>query len=120
MQVRAKAKNVRMSARKVGQIVELIRGRPVREAAAVLQHTPRAAARDVAKVLKSAVANAENNFELDPNTLYVASAVADQGSSLPKRWRAKARGQAGPIIRRTTHITVVVDDERPKKRKFKV
>jgi large subunit ribosomal protein L22 len=111
MQVRAAAKAVRMSPRKVQLVVEAIRGRPAAEALALLQFQPQAAARAVWKVVRSAVANAENNYGLDTDELFVVSATADKGPSFPKRFRPKARGQAGPITKGTTHITVVVDDE---------
>lgn len=111
MQVRATLKSLRMSARKAQLVVETIRGKPATVALAELQYDPHAAAREIWKVVRSAVANAENNYGLDPAALVVVSATADQGPSLPMRFRAKARGQAGPIKKRTTHITVVVDDE---------
>src|SRR5262245_10124713 len=111
MRVRASARGVRMSPRKVQLVVETIRGRPAEEALAVLRFLPQAAARAVYKVVRSAMANAENNYSLDPAVLRVADATADQGPSYPPRYRAKARGQAGIVKRRTTHITVVVDDE---------
>jgi large subunit ribosomal protein L22 len=111
MQVRASARGVRMSPRKVQLVVETIRGRPAEEALAVLRFLPHSAARAVYKVVRSAMANAENNYSLDPAVLRVADATADQGPSYPPRYRAKARGQAGIVKRRTTHITVVVDDE---------
>ena len=111
MQVRASARGVRMSPRKVQLVVDVIRGRPAEEALAVLRFLPQSAARAVYKVVRSAMANAENNYSLDPAALRVAVATADQGPSYPPRYRPKARGQAGIIKRRTTHITIVVDDE---------
>src|SRR5918911_1970070 len=111
MQVRASARGVRMSARKAQLVVEMIRGRPAAEALAILQFDPHAAARVVYKVVRSAIANAENNYALNPDDLFVVSATADKGPSLPPKYRAKARGQAAIISRKTTHITVVVDDE---------
>src|SRR5436309_8892980 len=111
MQVRASAKGVRMSARKAQLVVEQIRGRPAAEALAILQFDPHAAAREVWKVVRSAVANAENNYALDAQDLFVVSATADKGPGLPPKYKAKARGQAAVIERKTTHITVVVDDE---------
>ena len=113
MQVRALARGVRMSPRKVQLVLETIRGRPAAEALAVLRFLPQSAARAVYKVVRSAMANAENNYSLDPAALRVVGATADQGPSYPPRYRAKARGQAGIIKRRTTHITVGVDDEPP-------
>jgi large subunit ribosomal protein L22 len=111
MQVRATAKYIRMSPRKVQLVVEAIRGRPAMQALAELQFVPKAAAREVWKVVRSAVANAENNYGLNPANLVVINATADQGPPFPMRFRAKARGQAGPVKKRTTHITVIVDDE---------
>ena len=111
MQVRASALGVRMSPRKVQLIVETIRGQRAALALAHLQYAPQAAAREVWKVVRSAVATAENNYALNPDDLVVVEATADQGPSFPFRYKAKARGQAGPIKKRTTHITVVVDDE---------
>jgi large subunit ribosomal protein L22 len=113
MQVRASARGVRMSARKAQLVVETIRGKTAEEALATLRFLPHAAAREVYKVVRSAMANAENNYSLDPAALRVVSATADQGPSYPPMYRPKARGQAGIVKRRTTHITVVVDDEPP-------
>lgn len=118
MQVRASAQTVRMSQRKVQLVVETIRGRSAAEALSLLQFDPHAAAREVWKVVRSAVANAENNYSLEPRDLFVVSATADQGPSYPPRYRAKARGQAGVIKKRTTHITVVVDDEPGQQRRL--
>jgi len=100
-----------MSPRKVQLVVETIRGQRAAVALASLQYAPQAAARDVWKVLRSAVANAENNYGLNPDDLVVITATADKGPTFPMRYRPKARGVAGPITKRTTHITVVVDDE---------
>ena len=111
MQVRASARNVRMSHRKVQLVVETVRGRPAAEALSVLQFAQQAAAREVWKVIRSAVANAENNYSLDPADLYVVSATADMGPVWGRRYYRKARGQAGLVVKRGTHITVVVDDE---------
>jgi large subunit ribosomal protein L22 len=100
-----------MSPRKAQLVVEQIRGHSAAEALAILQFDPHAAARAVWKVVRSAMANAENNYALDPDDLFVVSATADKGPALPPKYRAKARGQAAIISRATTHITVVVDDE---------
>ncbi len=113
MQVRASAQSVRMSARKVQLVVEAVRGQTATQALAMLQFAPQAAARAVFKVIRSAMANAENNYSLDPAALVVVSATADQGPSFPPKFRPKARGQAGVVKRRTTHITVIVDDTPP-------
>ena len=103
--VRAQAKWVRMSARKGRVVAEHIRGRSVPEARAVLAFTPRAAAREIEKVLASAVANAEANHGLVGDELFVYTAVIDEGPTL-KRWRARARGRVARIKKRTCHITL--------------
>ena len=118
--VRAQAKWVRTSARKARVVLEHIRGRSVPEARTVLAFTPRAAAREIERVLRSAVANAESAHALDGDELIVVEAYADEGPTL-KRWRARARGRAGRIKKRTCHITVVVAEnpavtsERPRR-----
>jgi large subunit ribosomal protein L22 len=104
-EVRAEAKWVRTSARKARLVTEHIRGRTVPEARTVLAFTPRAAAREVEKVLRSAVANAEANHGLVGDDLYVSAAYVDEGPTL-KRWRARARGRVARIRKRTCHITV--------------
>ena len=106
-EVRAQAKWVRTSPRKARLVVEHIRGRTVPEARTVLAFTSRAAARDVEKVLRSAVANAEANHGLIGDDLYVSAAYVDEGPTL-KRWRARARGRAARIRKHTCHITVKV------------
>jgi len=107
--VRAQAKWVRTSARKARVVAEHIRGRSVPEARAVLAFTQRAAARDLEKVLSSAVANAESRPDLHWNgdDLVVASVTVDEGPTL-KRWRARARGRVARIKKRTCHITVTL------------
>src|SRR5690606_12468948 len=109
---RARVRYVRMSAYKARQVLDLIRGLPVNEAADVLRFTERAAAKVVARCLDSAVANAENNDELDGDTLYVSACYADEGPTL-KRWRPRARGRATRIRKRMCHITVVVSPMPP-------
>jgi ribosomal protein L22 len=107
--VRAQAKWVRTSARKVRVVAEHIRGRSVPEARAVLAFTPRAAARDIERVLASAVANAESRDDLRwrGEDLFVTSIAVDEGPTL-KRWRARARGRVARIKKRTCHITVLL------------
>jgi large subunit ribosomal protein L22 len=105
--VRAQAKWVRMSARKGRVVAEHIRGRSVPEARAVLAFTQRAAAREIEKVLASAVANAEANHGLNGDELVVHAALVDDGPTL-KRWRARARGRVARIKKRTCHITLVL------------
>ena len=104
----ATAKYVRISPRKVKIVVDLIRGKSVREAEAILQYTPKAATEPVMKVLKSAIANAENNLELNSDDLFVAEVFANQGPTL-MRFRPRAHGRASKIRKRTSHITVVLD-----------
>jgi ribosomal protein L22 len=115
-EVRAQAKWVRTSARKARLVAEHIRGRSVPEARAVLAFTPRAAARDMEKVLRSAVANAESRPDLlwHGDELVVSSVFVDEGPTL-KRWRARARGRVARIRKRTCHITLVLEPapERP-------
>ncbi|MGL5245533.1 MAG: 50S ribosomal protein L22 [Sarcina sp.] len=109
MEARAIAKYVRMSPTKVGVVLDLIRGKNVNEAFAILKYTPRDAAEVILKVLKSAVANAENNDELDVNRLFVSEAFVGQGPTL-KRFRPHAQGRAFRINKRTSHITLVVKE----------
>src|SRR5262245_16518571 len=106
-QVRAQAKWVRMSARKARLVLDNVRGRTVPEARTVLAFTPRAAAREIDRVLASAVANAESAHGMDGDELFVMEAYADDGPTL-KRWRARARGRVNRIRKRTCHITIVV------------
>ena len=106
-EVKAVAKWVRMSPRKARLVAEHIRGRSVPEARTVLAFTPRAAARELEKVLRSAVANAEANHNLVGDELVVSSAFVDEGPVF-KRWRARARGRAAQIRKPTCHITVVL------------
>ncbi|HEX6797387.1 MAG TPA: 50S ribosomal protein L22 [Ktedonobacterales bacterium] len=109
MQTRAIAKNVGHPPRKVRRVTEVIRGRRVDEALAILKFLPNAPARDVFAVLSSAIANAENNYEIDPDTLWVANATTDEGVTI-KRFRARSHGRASRIMRRSSHITVIVTD----------
>jgi large subunit ribosomal protein L22 len=104
---RAQVRHVRMSAYKAREVLDLIRGLPVGEAADVLQFTERAASVVIAKTLASAVANAQHNDELDGDSLYVSACYADEGPTL-KRWRPRARGRATRIRKRMCHITIVV------------
>ena len=105
--MRASAQYLRVAPRKARLVVEHIRGRSVPEARTVLAFTTRAAARDVEKVLRSAIANAEANHGLVGDDLYVSAAYVDEGPTL-KRWRARARGRVNRIRKRTCHITIVV------------
>ena len=107
MNARAQAKHIRQSPYKVRRVLDLVRGLPVDEARIVLEFTNRKAAGTIIKVLDSAVANAEHNFALDAEELFVSEAYADEGPTL-KRWRPRARGRATKIRKRTSHITIVV------------
>jgi ribosomal protein L22 len=117
MRVRAQAKYVRTSARKARLVLDHIRERTVPEARTILAFTPRAAATDIAKVLRSAVANAEANHGLDGDELVVEAAYADEGPTL-KRWKPRARGRVNRIKKRTCHVTLVLAEvEQPATRR---
>jgi large subunit ribosomal protein L22 len=110
MEVRAVAKNIRHSPQKMRLVVDTVRGRTVNEALALLQFMPQTAARDVYKVVKSAAANAENNYELDINDLYVHRIFVDEGPTL-KRFKARSHGRVAPRLGRSSHITAVVQEK---------
>jgi large subunit ribosomal protein L22 len=109
--VNATARYVRISPRKAGDMTRLIRGKKVSEAKAILALSPKAAAKVVGKVLDSAVANAETNHELAADDLYVVKAYADGGPTY-KRFIPRAMGRATRIRKRTSHITVCVDEKK--------
>jgi len=109
-EVRAVTKYVRMSPQKVRLVVDLVRGRDVNEALTILRFTPKAAAKVVAKTIASAAANAEENYGLSVGDLYVAQIMADEGPTL-KRGRPGARGRYKPILKRGSHITVVLSEK---------
>lgn len=111
MQAKAVAKTVRIAPRKVRLVVDLIRGKEVGEAVAILKHTPKAASPVVEKVLKSAMANAEHNYDMDVNNLLVSEAYVDEGPTM-KRFRPRAQGRASQINKRTSHITIVVSEKK--------
>ncbi|WP_102029413.1 50S ribosomal protein L22 [Salirhabdus sp. Marseille-P4669] len=111
MQAKAVARTVRIAPRKARLVVDLIRGKEVGEAFAILNHTHRAASPIVEKVLKSAVANAEHNYEMDIDNLVVSEAYVNEGVTL-KRFRPRAQGRASKINKRTSHITVVVSEKK--------
>jgi large subunit ribosomal protein L22 len=119
-EVRAQAKWVRTSARKARVVLEHIRGRSVPEARTILAFTQRAAATDIEKVLRSAVANAEANLGLDGDDLLVEAAYADEGPTL-KRWKPRARGRVNRIRKRTCHVTLVLverpEEQSPRRRR---
>ena len=104
----ATAKYVRISPRKVKIVIDLIRGKSLKEAEAILTYTPKAATEPVLKLLKSAIANAENNLDMNRDDLFVAEIYANQGPTL-MRFRPRAQGRASRIRKHTSHITVVLD-----------
>jgi len=110
MEAKALKKNIRISPRKMKPINDLVRGKNIKDASAILKFTPRKGARELLKVLESAVANAENNFDMDVESLYISEVFANQGPVM-KRWKAGSMGRANPILRRTSHIGVVVAEK---------
>jgi large subunit ribosomal protein L22 len=110
MEVVATTRNVRMSAQKMREMTRQVQGMKALDAQAVLAVVPRKSARAVAKTLKSAMANAENNHGLKPETLRVKEAVAGAGTTI-RRFTPKARGSAGPILKRSCHIRIVLSDQ---------
>ncbi|MBI4496394.1 MAG: 50S ribosomal protein L22 [Chloroflexi bacterium] len=109
MEVIATAKNIRVSPRKVRLILDSIRGKRVGEAMAVLRFMPSPTAREVAKVVRSAVANAENNYQMAPTSLRIVRTWAD-GAPVLKRWKPHARGRVGQVRKRSSHVSVVVEE----------
>lgn len=107
MEVRAVAKDTGISPRKVRLLVDMVRGKKVNEALTILRFAPTPTARVVAKVVKSAAANAENNFQMSPSDLKIVTVFADGGRTL-KRFRPRARGRSNQILKRSSHITVIV------------
>lgn len=109
MEARAIAKHVRVSSRKMRFICDMVRGKSVDEALTILKFTPNKGAKILEKVVKSAAANAENNFDMNRDQLFVSEAYSNQGPTL-KRFRPKAKGRAFKILKRTSHIGVVVKE----------
>ena len=109
MEVRAVSKYIRISPQKARLVADLIRGKGVDEALSILKFTPKKAARLIDKTLRSAIANAEQTKVIDVDSLYVKKIYVDQGPTM-KRWMAKAMGRASRILKRTSHITVVLDE----------
>lgn len=110
MEARAIARYIRIPSRKVNVVLDLIRGKDVKEALSILRFTPKAASEVVTKVVKSAVANAENNHEMNADNLYIYETFANEGPTL-KRFQPHAQGRAFRINKRTSHITVVVKEK---------
>ncbi len=111
MAVVAKTKGLGVSYKKLKFIVDTVRGKNVNEALNILRFLPSPSAVQVAKVIKAAMANAENNYMIDSQNLKIVEIYAGEGPSL-KRFRARARGRAAPVIRKTSRLTVVVDEEK--------
>lgn len=112
---RAQARFVRVTPQKARRVVDLIRGMDANEAVTLLRFAPQAASEPIGKVVASAIANASNNFNLDPRTLVVSEIFVDEGPTM-KRFRPRAQGRAGQILKRTSHITVVVKSVDEKKK----
>jgi len=112
MEARAQARFVRVTPMKARRVIDLIRGMNAADAQAALAFAPQAASEPVGKVLDSAVANATNNHNLDPATLFVSEAFVDEGPTM-KRFRPRAQGRAARIRKRTSHITVVLESRKP-------
>jgi large subunit ribosomal protein L22 len=109
MEVKATAKFIRRSPRKVRLVMDAVRGKRVDEAMAILRFLPQGAAKEILNVVKSAAANAENNYHMAAEDLWISRIYADEGPTF-KRFRPRARGMASPILKRTSHITVVVEE----------
>ena len=109
MEVRASLKNVRVSPRKARLVTDAVRGKRLAEAIAITRFLPHKTARDIEKLLRSVSANAENNYDLDPEDLWIKAIYADDAGSY-RRFKAKARGRVGRILRRNCHITVIAED----------
>ena len=109
MEAKAVAKYVRIAPRKVRVVMDLIRGKNVAEAFAILKFTPKVGADAIEKVLKSAVANAENNFDMNVDKLFISTAFVDQGPTM-KRIHPLSRGQAFKVLKRSSHITIAVEE----------
>jgi large subunit ribosomal protein L22 len=116
MAVTAKLKYLRISPRKVRLVADLIRGKRVETAETILNFTTKKASLPLLKLLRQAIANAKNNFQLDPANLFISKVTVDEGPKY-KRWRARARGQASEIQKKTSHITLILDEivKKPKR-----
>ena len=110
MRARATSKFIGLSPRKVRLVIDTVRGKNAKEALSMLKFMPQASSFEVAKVIKSAVANAENNYQMTPEDLFIHEIFVDDGPTM-KRFRARARGRGDRILKRSSHITVVVDDK---------
>lgn len=116
MEVKSTTKFVRLSPKKARDVAREIQGLPVSNALDILNFTPKKAAGLIGKTLKTAIADAENNFSLDTNTLVIKEAVIGAGPTL-RRFKPRAKGSAGPILKRTSHISITLTGSKPEKRK---
>ncbi|ERI98409.1 50S ribosomal protein L22 [Acetanaerobacterium sp. MSJ-12] len=110
MEARAYLRHLRIAPRKVQIVLDLIRNQPADKAMAILKHTPKSASEPLQKLLKSAMANAENNHNMDKNSLYVAECFVCPGPTL-KRIRPRAQGRAFHVLKRTSHVTMVLKEK---------
>ena len=109
MEVKATAKGLKGSAQKFRRVVNVVRDKKVAEALGILRFLPTTAAKQVAKVVKSAAANAENNFQMSPTSLKISKIYANEGRT-QRRFRPRSRGRVSPILKRSTHVTVIVEE----------
>lgn len=118
MQISVKLNYLRIAPRKVRLVADLIRGKTVEEAQTILNFTVKKSAKDLLKLLESAIANAKNNFQLEESNLYISKILVDEGPKY-KRWMPRARGQASEIQKKTSHVTIILDEieKKPKKKK---
>jgi large subunit ribosomal protein L22 len=110
MEVRAVSKYVRISPSKVRKLVDAVKGKPVENGLQILKFMPQKSANILEKILRSAVANADQNADIDIDLLIIRNIIADQGPTL-KRWKARARGRGTRVLKRTSHITVILAEE---------
>ena len=115
MKVRSELKYLRIATRKTRLVIDLIRGKKVEEAQTILKFTVKKGVNPILKLLNAAIADAKNNFQLDPANLFISKITVD-GGPIQKRWRARSRGMAAPIQKRTSHITIVLDELKPGKK----
>ena len=116
MKVAAKLNYLRIAPRKVRLIADLIRGKKIEEAQSILNFATKKASSPLLKLLNQAIANAKNNFQLDPSNLFIAKITVDEGPKY-KRWRARARGRAAEIQKKTSHVTLVLEEIKPSSKK---
>ncbi|WP_378955027.1 50S ribosomal protein L22 [Pelosinus sp. sgz500959] len=109
MEAKAIARHIRIAPRKIRVVIDLIRGKNIGDAYAILKHTPKIGSEILLKLLESAIANAEHNYDMNSDKLFVAAAYVDQGPTL-KRIHPRSRGQAFKILKRSSHVTLVVKE----------